>query len=297
MFKNIKKGYCVDLLPPGRELERRVGPLQNPHPSLLETTEYVRLESLDSQALEKHHIVGPLIFTDGSKIDGKVGAALTWWDQETESRYSTFRLEPHNTVFQSEMYALLRAIKMVKKSKYRSTNILSDSRSSLGLLRCPSVTHPLALEIKECIREIQEEGRTVRFFWLRAHVGTPGNERSDELAKKAALTKKTAPDYDKVPISYVRRQIREETVKRWQLRYESSQTGSVTKLFLPDIKKANKLVRKSVLTPVDTQILTGYGGFTAYLHRFKIKDSPSCVCDPECEETILHIILECPRFA
>nr|XP_026496433.1 uncharacterized protein LOC113400950 [Vanessa tameamea] len=227
LFK-IKKGYSVDVLPPGRELERW-------------------LESLDSQTLEEHHIVGPLIFTDGSKIEGKVGAALTWWDQGRESRYSTFRLEPHNTVFQSEMYALFRAIKMVKKSKQRSTNILSYSRSSLDLLRCPLVTHPLALEMKECLREIQEEGRTVRFIWLRAHVGTPGNERADELVKKAALTKNTAPDYDKVPISYVRRQIREETVKRWQLRYDSSPTGSVTKLFLPDIKKAKKLVRTSVL--------------------------------------------------
>ncbi|XP_046977642.1 uncharacterized protein LOC124543462 [Vanessa cardui] len=295
LFK-IKKGYCVDLIPPGREIERRVGPLQNPHPSQLITTEYACLESLDPQTLDEHHIVGPLIFTDGSKIEGKVGAALTWWDQGRETRNSTFRLEPHNTVFQSEMYALLRAIIMVRKSKHRYANILSDSRSSLDLLRCPSVTHPLAIEMKECIRQIGEEGRSVRFFWLRAHAGTPGNERADELAKKAALTKKTAPDYDRVPISYVKRRIREETVEKWQARYDSSETGSVTKIFLPDVKVAKKVVRTSKITPVDTQLLTGHGGFAAYLHRFKIKDSPSCVCDPECEETIFHLILECPRF-
>nr|XP_026500896.1 uncharacterized protein LOC113404252 [Vanessa tameamea] len=295
LFK-IKKGYSVDLIPPGREIEQRVGPLQNPHPSQLITTEYACLENLDPQTLEEHHIVGPLIFTDGSKIEGKVGAALTCWDQRRETRKSTFRLEPHNTVFQSEMYALLRAIKMVRKSKHRSANILSDSRSSLDLLRSPSVTHPLALEMKECIRQIGEEGGSVRFFWLRAHVGTPGNERADELAKKADLTKKTAPDYDKVPISYVRRRIRETTVEAWQARYSSSETGSVTRAFLPDVKIAKKVVRTSVLTPTDTQLLTGHGGFAAYLYRFKLKDSPSCVCDPECDETILHLILACPRF-
>ncbi|CAH2106387.1 unnamed protein product [Euphydryas editha] len=296
MLYKTKKGHCVDFLPPGRELERRVGPMQNPHPSLLITTEYERLESLNPQILEEHHIDGPLIYTDGSKIEGKVGAALTWWDQGREVRHSTFRLESHNTVFQSEMYALFRAVDMARQSKEGSINILSDSRSSLDLLRSPSVTHPLAIEMKRCIRQIREEKRSVRFFWLKAHVGTPGNERVDELAKKAALKKKTAPDYDKVAMSYVRRQIREETVRLWQDRYNSSETGSVTKIFLPDPKTACKLVRKSTLPSVDTQILTGHGGFAAYLHRFKLKDSPSCICDPRYEETVLHILLECPRF-
>ncbi|CAH2097271.1 unnamed protein product [Euphydryas editha] len=288
LFKT-KKGHSTDLLPPGRELERRVGPMQNPHPSLLMTTEYERLENLNPEVLEKHNIVG-------QKIEGKVGAALTCWDQGREVRYSTFRLERHNTVFQSEMYALFRAVDMAKTLKSSSINILSDSRSSLDLLRSPSVTHPLAVEMKSRIRRLREENKTVRFFWLRAHVGTPGNERADELAKKAALTKKTAPDYDKVPISYVRRQIREETVRTWQDRYNSSETVSVTKIFLPDVKTACRLVRKSAPTPVDTKIMTGHGGFAAYLHRFHLTDSPLCICDPNCEETVLHIILDCPRF-
>ncbi|CAH2091367.1 unnamed protein product [Euphydryas editha] len=205
MLYKAKKGHCVDLLPPGRELERRMGPIQNPHPSLLITTEFERLVGLNPETLEKHHIVGPLIFTDGSKIEGKVGAALTWWDKGREVRHSTFRLERHNTVFQSEMYALFRAVDMVRKSKESTVNILSDSRSSLDLLKCPSATHPLAVEMKRCIRQIKEENRSVRFFWLKAHAGTQGNERADELAKKAALTKRSAPDYDTVPISYVRK--------------------------------------------------------------------------------------------
>lgn len=48
------------------------------------------------------------------------------------------------------------------------------------------MTHHLILDIKKCIRDIQEDSITVRFFWLRAHAGTPGNERADELAKKVA---------------------------------------------------------------------------------------------------------------
>ncbi|KOB67904.1 Non-LTR retrotransposon CATS [Operophtera brumata] len=241
-------------------------------------------------------LIGPQIFTDGSKIEGKVGAALTWWEEGREEKYSTFRLESHNTVFQSEMYALYRAVKMVGGSQEVMVNILSDSRSSLDLLRSAAVTHPLVAGIVECIREIRARGGNVRLFWLRAHVGTPGNERADLLAKTAALKKKTLPDYSMVPISYVRGCIREETIQKWQARYDASTTGSVTKVFLPCVRAAKKIINDGDITPTHIQILTGHGGFAAYLHRFKLKDSPSCVCDPCCEETVWHLLFECPRF-
>ncbi|KAJ8721154.1 hypothetical protein PYW07_001929 [Mythimna separata] len=257
------------------------------------TTEYARLEDWTPETLETHRVTGPQIYTDGSKIEGKVGAALTWWEGGKESMSSTFGLEPHNTVFQSEMYALFRAVRLAKESRAASISILSDSRSSLDLLKRPSVTHHLALQIKSCLSEIREEGRKVRLFWLKAHVGTAGNERADELAKQAALTKETA-DYDKVPVSYVRRKIREGTVKKWQARYESSSTGAVTKVFFPDVLAAKRILRDTVLTPAHTQILTGHGGFAAYLHRFHLKNSPSCVCDQSCEETVWHLLFECP---
>lgn len=295
LFK-IKKGYTEDFLPPGREVESAVGYLQNPHPSELTPTEYERLDDLEPETLNSLQVKGPQIYTDGSKIEGKVGAALTWWSEGRETKYSTFRLESHNTVFQSELYALYRAIKMVRQSKERLVNILSDSRSSLDLLANPSVTHHLALEIKNLVREIRAEGRDVRLFWLRAHVGTPGNERADGLAKKAALTKRTAPDYSNVPISYVRRQIREATVQKWQARYEESTTGMVTKAFLPTVSMARRVLKDVKLTPIHVQAMTGHGGFAAYLYKFKIKDSPSCICDPDKEETIWHLLFECPRF-
>ncbi|GBP26460.1 hypothetical protein EVAR_85962_1 [Eumeta japonica] len=61
------------------------------------------------------------------------------------------------------MYALYRAVAMVKASR--------ESRTST--------------------RNANAEGKEIRFYWLRAHVGTKGNERADELAK--SLPKRLMP--------------------------------------------------------------------------------------------------------
>ncbi|CAB3224628.1 unnamed protein product [Arctia plantaginis] len=140
------------------------------------------------------------------------------------------------------------------------------------------------------------EGRTVRLFWLRAHVGTAGNESADQLAKIAASTTPANPDYDGVPMSYIKKTIREESVRKRQDRYEASSTGSVTRVFLPDVEKAYRTVRKIRPTPMQVQALTGHGGIGEYLHRFHLRDNPGCECDPEVSESVWYILTECPRF-
>ncbi|GBP96822.1 Retrovirus-related Pol polyprotein from type-1 retrotransposable element R1 4 [Eumeta japonica] len=256
--------------------------------------EYELVDESDPDPLGK--IAGPQIYTDGSKINGRVGAAITWWTNDTESEYQTLSLHPSCSVYQAEMYALYRAVAMVKASREKVVNILSDSRSSLELLSNPRTGHPLAHAIRESTRNANAEGKEIRFYWLRAHVGIKGNERADELAKIAAQKADADYDYEKIPLSWIKNKIREETILKWQTRYDSSQTGAITKTFFPDAKKAYATIRKLKPTPVQTQIFTGHTGIAEYLHRFKLLQSPSCECDADKIESVWHIILECPRY-
>ncbi|KAJ2939997.1 hypothetical protein O0L34_g14028 [Tuta absoluta] len=193
------------------------------------------------------------------------------------------------------MLALKEATSQILKMEHEEFNILSDSKSALELLQRESF-HPIAYDINKNITKINLQGKTLRLFWIRAHVGTSGNERADELAKEAALKLKTSAHYGECPVSFVKRSLRQETVREWNERYTKSETAETTKLYFPDAIAAYKLVHKIKLSPKLVQVLTGHGGFADYLHRFKCKDNPACICDPNVPETATHVITECPQF-
>ena len=278
-----------------RVIETRSSFMSAPHPATIDDFEYECLE--DESQIENQGNGGHRIYTDGSRIEEKVGAALSWWYDGAETRAQKYKLDPMCTVYQAEMYAVLRATESIIKSGGMDFGIYSDSRSTLEVLGNHDSFHPLKILIQENITKIKGQNKTLAWFWIRAHVGTEGNERADFLAKEAALNGKKKADYDACPISFIKKQIRSKTQKLWNERYVSEGTAAGTKIFLPDAVEAYGIIRKLELSPVMVQIMTGHGGFSEYLHRFKCKDDPSCICEPGVSESILHILVDCPVFA
>lgn len=83
----------------------------------------------------------------------------------------------------------------------------------------------------------------------------------------------------------------------WNRRYKSEETASMTKLFFPNALEARKVVRDMEHDNYTTRLMTGHGGFCSYLDQFKGGDNPSCQCEPDKEEAVIQLILECPVFA
>ncbi|GBP68188.1 hypothetical protein EVAR_23339_1 [Eumeta japonica] len=108
------------------------------------------VEDLDPTTMDRLAIVRPHIYTDGSKIEGKVGAALTEWRDgwNQELRIST-RVLLHDVD--------------------RSYNPLA---------------HAARRDILDIVAEVGSA-----LVWVRAR-GTAGNERADELARNAALKRR-----------------------------------------------------------------------------------------------------------
>ncbi|KAG6446893.1 hypothetical protein O3G_MSEX004674 [Manduca sexta] len=294
LLYEVKRGYSQRVVG-DREIEAPVAFASLDHPAERSSGSFQCL--VDGAELAQHVGEGLSIFTDGSKIDGKVGAALSIWNGAAETSTRKLRLEPYCSVYQAELLALRKAVEEALHSGLPTCGIFSDARSALEVVTSGDSLHPIAFDINNLLKKASKRTQKIKFFWVKAHVGLEGNERADELAKAAALHLKTRAHYGKCPVSFVKREIRRASIDEWSRRYADGETASTTKLFFPDAAEAHRVVRKIVPDPLLTQVFTGHGGFSEYLHRFKCKESPACLCDPDVRETVPHLLLECTVHA
>ncbi|XP_045541155.1 uncharacterized protein LOC123722714 [Papilio machaon] len=270
LYEN-KKGHSTQVAG-DREVEGRSPCTSLAHPADRPELDFVCLEDGAEIPAE----IEIKIFTDGSKIGG--------------------RLKPHCRYGTAELLAIKEASNWARKAPARIHGIFSDSRSALQTIANPNSGHPLAEETRENLKEMRKEGGDLKFYWVRAHIGTTGNERADTLAKKAALKVKRRPDYAKCPVSFVKRQIRQEPVDEWNQRYQEGETARVTKVLFPNVSSAHGIIKSIQMDYLTVQVLTGHGGFSEYLYRFKCKENPSCACDDMTNKEILHLVTDCPIF-
>ncbi|KMQ81828.1 non-ltr retrotransposon cats, partial [Lasius niger] len=136
------------------------------------------------------------IFTDGSKMDDRVGCAFVAYKNETEIYNEEHRLSDMATVYQAELYAIKKSLDWMDKNKYRSAQINSDSRAAIQTLRQTNTKTELAHNTKIQLLNTQKH---INIKWVKAHVGTTGNETADELAKQALELDQNTESNIKIP--------------------------------------------------------------------------------------------------
>lgn len=274
------------------EVEQMALKIKAPHPAERIKIEYNNI--MDDEQYNKNKNFNMRIYTDGSKIEGKVGAAISIWENDAETKALKFALPSFCTVYQAELLALNRAVHEVYKCKYTNFGIYSDSTAALQTIKNIDSPHPLAVETRDILSKCRGQNKKVSIFWIKAHIGLEGNERADKLAKDAAQKLKVKPYYEKCPISFVKRMYRLRTLDEWNRTYQNSNTGNTTKVFFPNVITAYSIIKKINTDQKLTQLFTGHGGFSSYLYRFKCKDNPACICDLETEESVIHLLVDCP---
>ncbi|XP_071043108.1 uncharacterized protein [Parasteatoda tepidariorum] len=137
------------------------------------------------------------IFTDGSGMDDKKGAGVVILDNTNIKEAIIERLANENSVFQSEMVAILRALQWLFQNGAKRSHIYSDSLSSLQALNDVNNKSKLVNKVKREYLKLTNNSQKVRFHYVRAHIGIVGNELADYAAKLALklpqCTLQTAP--------------------------------------------------------------------------------------------------------
>ncbi|GBM30740.1 hypothetical protein AVEN_30570-1 [Araneus ventricosus] len=226
----------------------------------------------------------PKIFTDGSKLNERVGRGIVCYDENNKESWSSlYRLSDNTSVFIAEATAILFAIKKVCHLT-QEIIILTDSRSVLMALEAIKDQTTLINDIQDSLRDHPN----ILMGWVKAHVGIGGNERADSLEKEA--TTRSQIDINvKYSKTWLKNSLNKFIVNNWQLRWENSRNARYTFGLFPEVS-LDRCYGDFFLN----QFLTGHGVFSIHQSKFYGK-SDQCNCGLD-KGTITHYLFGCPNF-
>ncbi|XP_035229897.1 uncharacterized protein LOC118201846 [Stegodyphus dumicola] len=213
-----------------------------------------------------------IIFTDGSKLDGKVGCAFVAYNKGDVPATCKGHMNPGNTVFQAEVLALHKAIGWLTKTSQRYATIFTDSLSAMHAFKNPRHSAHLVTEAQKTLRANTSTSK-IRISWVKAHSGTQGNEKAGELAKEAAQNQGAEKVSILLPKSHLKGKAWEACGRRNEVQ---SNKGGRTQDFI------HRMTTDWVISaPCLTRFIMGHGPFPSYFKDRVISTTNSCVCGNE----------------
>ena len=237
------------------------------------------------------------IYTDGSKSANGVGCAFYI---PSEKYIGLFRLNFNSSIFTAEANAIKQALDYIYL--HRSSNnyvIFTDSMSCLKALekRVKNLyTNPIIFEIYKILFDLSEINVKVSFVWVKGHAGVRGNDKADQLAKKAVeegLVLAGLQYFDAFPMLKI------QSKDKWKESYELYASNSRNHYTL-----VNKSLTSSPLMLHDRslsrmcfttvfRLIVGHGNSRYLLNKINLADSPLCLCDNTSVDTLNHWLFDC----
>jgi len=246
-----------------------------------------RLQSEFMDVLDKYP-ESVIFYSDGSKSSDAV--ACSFYSRRSIMK---MRLPAQMSVYSSELIGILSILKCIENIHDAEHFIIcSDSLSGIMAIHNHDIRNTYILEILKSLTKIHNISKLVVLMWCPAHVGIPGNERADSLAKTALSSERTA-DFP-IPASDLRYSIKELVRRQWQLEWDS-QIHNKLHTIQPNIGPWPLCQRESRREEIVlTRIRIGHSHLTQrYLLCGDVQ--PECVACV-CPLTVQHILIECADF-
>jgi len=243
------------------------------------------------------------LFTDESRRedeDSSVSAAIYSPELGIAIKH---KLPPETSIFSAEAWAVYQALILVESSSYSEAAIFSDSRSVLDALSSFSLkssSNYLIPLIRDKFHTMTDNGFIIRLVWIPSHVGIPGNERADSLAKQATINDRK-PKF-KVPHSDLYSISTRSLKTKFQayLTNDFSDKGIMYSSLFVQIPSPKHPWFYRLSLPRDQIVAicilrSNHYNLNYSLHRKNIVASFSCLCgDPQ--QDINHVIFRCSLY-
>jgi ribonuclease HI len=258
------------------------------------------------------------IYVDGSGKDGKVGAAAVLYFGFRTPRTARFHLgsTTQHTVYEGECVGQLLGLRLLRDSGIN----LNRSAISIGVDNQAAIKRHVnrargpASYITEEVHKLTSllvsryPGATFTVRWTPGHSGLTGNEAADTEAKKAA----DSPTFNSrsrfgilakpLPISRSahRHRLTELVNRAYHRSFHSNPRAQRIGRFDRSMP-SNRYRRATASMPkrlasILMQLRTNHVPLQAYLHRFKIANSSTCLQCNLHPETVTHFLMHCSKY-
>lgn len=259
------------------------------------------------------------IYSDGSGINGKIGAAAVSTATETPTIRRTY-LGPSTffTVYSAELYgiAMAASIGLHLNTAHTKVIICIDNQAAIRAIYCPAASsgQHIVKFIVWIINALRSKGQEIELHWVPAHIGIEGNELADVAAKQATgwrQKKRRGQPYEidtertaspakgtrmlkSATKTVVDKMVQETWIEEWQNNSTGRELYSLVNRPKKSVLQLHEGLSK-IESSLAVQLRTGKIGLRSFLYKRKQINSPLCLC-LKSPQTIRHVLFECRKL-
>ena len=278
-------------------------------------THHTQIASNKDQAVMLANLTssGVTIYTDGSDIDGQVGAAAVLFRNGVEQAvvHKHLGTSRRHTVFEVELVGAILGMHIAMQMGSNNSTLAIDNQATILATRDrnPASGQHLVTHLQDSLGSGTHNAQgDIVIRWIPGHKGILGNERADEEAKNEAhrqtSTLQRLPQSLKHDIPHSKSaslRAQKEILKHEAV--EACRNSKVyPKLHAIDPSTPSKSFAKIVQAlprrqaALLIQLRSGHAPLNNHLHRIGKAESPLCPACHRKNESVHHYLIECREY-